>query len=167
MLAYIHGQKPASKDVLRRAAWYFCNEDEFAALGGRDPEEFRRQWWLDGLVIKAGEKGVTLHTSDGSVHVPALPKYPAFDTTGAGDAVAGGMLARWLTTGAQRGGHHRRGCPAHALRVARRKHVAGRENLEGLFAVFDGRRISPRTTTSARDDRGARRGHGRRGISNR
>ena len=104
MLSYVHEQKPASKDVLRRAAWYFCNEEEFAALGGRDPEEFRRQWWLDGLVIKAGEKGVTLHTSDGSVHVPALPKYPAFDTTGAGDAVAGGMLARWLTTGAKRGG---------------------------------------------------------------
>src|SRR5438046_5780420 len=104
MLAYIHGQTPAAKDGLRRATWYFCNEEEFAALGGRDPEEFRRQWWLDGLVINAGEKAVTLHTSDGSVHVPALPKYPAFDITGAGDALAGGMLARWLTTGAQRGG---------------------------------------------------------------
>ena len=104
MLSYLHEHKPASKDVLRRAAWYFCSEEEFAELGGREPEEFRRQWWLDGLVIKAGEKGVTLYTSDGSIHVPALPQHPAFDTTGAGDAVAGGMLARWLTTGAQRGG---------------------------------------------------------------
>ena len=74
-------------------------------LGVRfDPEEFRRQWWLEGLVIKAGGKGVTVFTADGRVHVPALPTYPAFDTTGAGDAVAGGMLARWLSTGAQRGG---------------------------------------------------------------
>lgn len=104
MLSYLKKHTAAAKDVLRRAAWYFCNEDEFEALGGRDPEEFRRQWWLDGLVIKQGEKGLTAHTSDGRVHVPALPKHPAFDTTGAGDAVAGGMLARWLTTGAQRGG---------------------------------------------------------------
>jgi sugar/nucleoside kinase (ribokinase family) len=36
--------------------------------------------------------------------VPALPGHPAFDTTGAGDAVAAGMLARWLSTGAQRSG---------------------------------------------------------------
>jgi len=104
MLSYLREQALASRDVLGRAAWYFCNEEEFAELGGRDPEEFRRRWWLDGLVIKSGDKGVSVHTSDGKIHVPALPHYPAFDTTGAGDAVAGGMLARWLTTGAQRGG---------------------------------------------------------------
>src|SRR5438876_238332 len=104
MLSYIKLQPPEAKDVLGRAGWYFCNEDEFAALGGGVPDEFRRRWWLEGLVLKAGPKGVTAHTADGSVHVPALPDYPAFDTTGAGDAVAGGMLARWLSTGAQRGG---------------------------------------------------------------
>ncbi len=104
MLSYLKLQPPEAKDVLGRAAWYFCNEDEFTALGGGVPEEFRRRWWLEGLVLKAGPKGVTAHTVDGSVHVPALPAHPAFDTTGAGDAVAGGMLARWLSTGAQRGG---------------------------------------------------------------
>jgi sugar/nucleoside kinase (ribokinase family) len=104
MLSYVKQQTPAAKDVLRRASWYFCNAEEFAALGGGVPEEFRRQWWLDGLVLKAGAQGVAANTADGRVHVPALPKYPAFDTTGAGDAVAGGMLARWLSTGAQRSG---------------------------------------------------------------
>jgi cytidine kinase len=104
MLSYLKEQTPHAKDVLRRANWYFCNEEEFEALGGSEPEEFRRQWWLDGLVVKAGSKGVTAYTADGSVHVPALPKHLAFDTTGAGDAVAGGMMARWLTTGAERGG---------------------------------------------------------------
>lgn len=104
MLSYIKEQPPAARDVLRRAGWYFCNEEEYAALGGGEPEEFRRRWWLEGLMIKSGENGVTLHTSDGRIHVPALPGHPAFDTTGAGDAVAGGMLARWLTTGAQRAG---------------------------------------------------------------
>lgn len=104
MLSYVKRQDRESKDVLRRANWFFCNEEEFAALGGGTPEDFRRRWWLEGLVVKSGPGGVTLHTADGSLHVPALPKYPAFDTTGAGDAVAGGMLARWLSTGAQRGG---------------------------------------------------------------
>ena len=104
MLSYVKQRPPAAKDVLGRAAWYFCNEEEFTALGGGVPEEFRRRWWLEGLVLKAGPKGVTAHTADGSVHVAALPRHPAFDTTGAGDAVAGGMLARWLSTGSQRSG---------------------------------------------------------------
>jgi sugar/nucleoside kinase (ribokinase family) len=102
MLSYVQRQTPEAKDVLKRAAWFFCNEQEFAALGGSDPDQFRRQWWLDGLVIKKGPRGVDAHTADGSLHVPALLGHPAFDTTGAGDAVAGGMLARWLSTGAQR-----------------------------------------------------------------
>lgn len=104
MLSYAVQKSPEAKEVLRRASWFFCNQQEFEALGGKDPEEFRRQWWLDGLVLKAGEGGVTAHTPDGSVHVPALTDHPVLDTTGAGDAVAGGMLARWLSTGAQRSG---------------------------------------------------------------
>lgn len=104
MLSYAAGKPSEARDVLRRASWFFCNQEEYGAFGGREPEEFRRQWWLDGLVLKAGPDGVTAHTADGSVHVPALPDHPVLDTTGAGDAMAGGMLARWLSTGAQRGG---------------------------------------------------------------
>lgn len=104
MLSYVKSRAPEAKDVLGRASWFFCNEEEFAALGGANPEEFRRQWWLDGLVLKSGPGGITAHTADGHLHVPALPGHPAFDTTGAGDAVAGGMLARWLSTGGQRAG---------------------------------------------------------------
>ena len=104
MFSYIKHHTIHAKDVLRRAAWFFCNQEEFDAFGGKDPEEFRRQWWLDGLVLKAAQEGVTTYTPDGPVHVPALTKYAAFDTTGAGDALAGGMLARWLTTGGQRAG---------------------------------------------------------------
>ena len=104
MMSYVQARPPESKDVLKRSSWYFCNQEEFAAFGGEDPEHFRRQWWLDGLVLKAGSRGVTVHTPDGSVHVPALTDHPAFDTTGAGDALAGGMLAGWLSTGAERSG---------------------------------------------------------------
>jgi sugar/nucleoside kinase (ribokinase family) len=104
MLSYVGKRPTEAKDVLGRASWYFCNQDEFAALGGLDAEEFRRRWWLDGLVVKAGPKGVTGYTADGAVSIPALTDRPALDTTGAGDAVAGGMLARWLSTGAERSG---------------------------------------------------------------
>ncbi|MEO8744447.1 MAG: PfkB family carbohydrate kinase [Candidatus Dormiibacterota bacterium] len=104
MLSYVKKQTPEAKDVLKRASWFFCNQEEYEALGGGEPEEFRRRWWLDGLVLKSGPGGVTVYTPDGSVHVPALPGHPVLDTTGAGDTLAGGMLGRWLSTGGERGG---------------------------------------------------------------
>ncbi len=99
MLSYVRGHAPEARDVLRRAAWFFCNQEEFAALGGKDPEEFRRQWWLQGLVIKRGDQGLGAYTEYGALRVPALTTRPIVDTTGAGDALAGGMLARWSSTG--------------------------------------------------------------------
>ena len=99
MLSYVTAQPPEARKVLRRAAWFFCNQEELEALGGRDPEEFRRQWWLKGLVVKAGALGLAAYTEYGVVRIPAMTDLPAVDTTGAGDALAGGMLARWLSTG--------------------------------------------------------------------
>jgi len=99
MLSYVRSQPPEADEVLRRSSWYFCNLEEFKALGGDEPEGFRRHWGLEGLVVKAGLQGVTAYTQSGSVHVPALTDHPAVDTTGAGDAIAAGMLARWLSTG--------------------------------------------------------------------
>jgi cytidine kinase len=104
MLSYVHSRSDDAREVLRRARWYFCNHEEFAALGGDDAERFRREWSLEGLVIKAGGRGVTAYREAGAVHVPALVDRPVVDTTGAGDAVAAGMLARWLTTGGETGG---------------------------------------------------------------
>jgi sugar/nucleoside kinase (ribokinase family) len=104
MLSYVQARPPESRDVLRRAGWFFCNQEEFTALGGKDPDEFRRQWWLQGLVLKQGALGLATYTEYGVVRVPALTNRPVVDTTGAGDALAGGMLARWLTTGGQPSG---------------------------------------------------------------
>lgn len=104
MLSYVHERPPEARDVLGRAGWFFCNQEEFAALGGTDPDEFRRQWWLQGLVVKAGALGLVAYTEDQVVRVPAVTNRPVVDTTGAGDALAGGMLARWLSTGGLRDG---------------------------------------------------------------
>lgn len=104
MLSYVHARPPEARDVLRRAGWYFCNQEEFAALGGTDADEFRRRWWLQGLVVKAGSVGLAAYIDDGILRVPALTDRPVVDTTGAGDALAGGMLARWVSTGGLRGG---------------------------------------------------------------
>lgn len=99
MISYIHAQTDVARQVVGRAAWYFCNRDEFAALDGEDADAFRRRWWLKGLVIKEGARGVTAYTENGSIHIPALDTHPIVDTTGAGDAIAAGMLARWHSVG--------------------------------------------------------------------
>jgi pfkB family carbohydrate kinase len=99
MLSYVRAQPVEAGDVLRQARWYFCNQEELAALGGGEPQEFRRRWSLEGLVVKAGADGVTAYTDDGSTHVPALATHRVVDTTGAGDATAAGMLAHWLVAG--------------------------------------------------------------------
>jgi hypothetical protein len=94
MRSYVESAPAAARSVLRLADWYFCNEEEFAALGGDDPDDFRRRWNLRGLVVKHGPGGVTAYTDDGALHVPAnAPR--VVDTTGAGDALAGGMLSCW------------------------------------------------------------------------
>lgn len=105
MISYIHARTDDAFEVVREAEWYFCNHEEFRALGGDDPEDFRRKWALRGLVIKSGPGGVDAYTEGRSDHVPALPERRIVDTTGAGDAVAGGMLARWLSTGGAAGGY--------------------------------------------------------------
>jgi sugar/nucleoside kinase (ribokinase family) len=105
MISYIHSRTIDAFEVVRATEWYFCNREEFAALGGDDPEGFRREWELRGLVIKSGPAGVDAYTKGHSIHVPALPGHRIADTTGAGDAVAAGMLARWLSTGATPDGH--------------------------------------------------------------
>jgi len=101
MLSYVRSQPVEAREVLRHARWYFCNQEEFAALGGAEPQEFRRRWSLDGLVLKSGARGVTAYTDAGRVHVPALATHAVVDTTGAGDATAAGMLAHWLVSGGE------------------------------------------------------------------
>lgn len=94
MRSYVEAAPEAARGMLRLADWYFCNEEEFSALGGTDPEEFCRRWQLRGLVLKRGPGGASVYTESRTVHLPAAAT-TVVDTTGAGDALAGGMLSRW------------------------------------------------------------------------
>lgn len=93
---------PAEADRLIRACdWFFLNQGELRALGGDPdhPDRFRQNSGLAGICLKAGPGGARVYLEREQVAVPALLSRPVLDTTGAGDALAGGMLARWLSLG--------------------------------------------------------------------
>ena len=73
----------------------FLNEDEARALTGESGEAAARiiaeRASVQTIVVKLGSKGsVVLH--EGSAHSIAIDRVDAVDTTGAGDAYAGGFL---------------------------------------------------------------------------
>jgi sugar/nucleoside kinase (ribokinase family) len=98
MRSYLVSAPKEAHELLELSSWFFCNHEEFAALGGdpAEPDQARVRWGLDGLVVKAGPGGVAAYTAKGYTAAPALSARPVVDTTGAGDALAGAMLARWL-----------------------------------------------------------------------
>jgi sugar/nucleoside kinase (ribokinase family) len=121
MRSYVKHLPDAAAEVIDRCDWFFANEEELRALGGdpADADGFRRRAHLTGLVVKAGPKGSSCYTDEGRVDTAAVP-VEVVDVTGAGDALAGGMLARWLTTGAEPAGlpdalKHGAACAAIAI----------------------------------------------------
>lgn len=99
MLSYVRSAPADAARVIGASTWFFANAAELTALGG-DPnaaDAFRAAHGLEGLVVKSGPGGAGLVTGDDDVLVPALLSHPVVDTTGAGDAVAAGFLARRLT----------------------------------------------------------------------
>jgi sugar/nucleoside kinase (ribokinase family) len=103
MRSYVTSLPDEARELVAACSWFFANREELAALGGDpdEPDEFRKRWALEGLVVKGGVLGSELWTSAGRISLPALAGYPVIDVTGAGDSLAGGLLARWLETGAR------------------------------------------------------------------
>lgn len=105
MLSYAHLQPASLPGLLETVSWFFGTEEELRAIDPAfDPERFRERWRLDGLVVKFGPGGATAHTGytpPGGEHLEAVLTREVVDTTGAGDALQGGMFGRWLSTGAR------------------------------------------------------------------
>ena len=101
MRSYVGSHRSEAEQVLGACGWFFANREELLALGGNaeEPQAFRSRWSLDGLVVKAGAAGCSAWTDAGETHLPAALVRPVIDVTGAGDALAGGMLAAWLESG--------------------------------------------------------------------
>lgn len=105
----------------------FVNEDEARRLGGTpDAEESARLFLRLGarnVVVKLGAAGCAAFGEAGEFHAPAFP-VEVVDTTGAGDAFAGGFLAA-LARGLSFSEAARVANAAGALSVSRLGSVAG------------------------------------------
>lgn len=103
MRSYVTSLPEEAKLLVEACSWFFANREELAALGGDpdQPDEFRRRRALEGLVVKAGPNGSEVWTASGALRMEPPVEFPVVDVTGAGDALAGGMLARWLEAGAR------------------------------------------------------------------
>jgi sugar/nucleoside kinase (ribokinase family) len=104
MLSYAVSEQSDALRLLELCTWFFSTGEELSVLGGdpNSPAGFKDRWALAGLCVKDGRQGVRVLTADGVSHVAGLSGQRVVDTTGAGDAFAGGMLSRWLTLGGAR-----------------------------------------------------------------
>jgi sugar/nucleoside kinase (ribokinase family) len=118
MRSYLTSHRELAESVVRASSWFFANREELLALGGdpEEPERFRARSGLTGLVVKTGVDGCSVWTERGAISLPALTAHPVVDVTGAGDALAGGMLAAWLESGGKPAGL--RGALAHGIACA-------------------------------------------------
>jgi sugar/nucleoside kinase (ribokinase family) len=105
MVAFIRDRREEVLEVVERSDVLVLNRSELAALA-QVPEEA----WLDAakelcaagrrvVVVKAGPEGAAAVTPAHVVRRPAVPVSVVVDPTGAGDALAGGMLGYLARSG--------------------------------------------------------------------
>ena len=109
---WISSKKKELEAVIRRCDLLIINEGEVRQFtsepnlvkGGRQMLELGPKT----LVIKRGEYGVIMLTSDRVFAIPAYPLETVFDPTGAGDTFAGGFLGYLASTKAMNESDYRR-----------------------------------------------------------
>lgn len=92
--------------LLQRVSMLFANEPELRALipasrarGITLANEVLSRWHLSLLILKLGPRGAVVVAPDGVREFTAAPGAPVVDPTGAGDALAGGLLGRLAQLG--------------------------------------------------------------------
>jgi len=100
---WISSKPEVLKKVISRVDFFIINEGEARQLTGEvNLVKAARAILAMGaknLIIKRGEYGVLLFTTDGIFAAPAYPLESVFDPTGAGDTFAGGFMGYLASTG--------------------------------------------------------------------
>ncbi|MGA9775470.1 MAG: PfkB family carbohydrate kinase, partial [Candidatus Dormiibacterota bacterium] len=94
MRDYIIGHGRQLWALLAEVDLLFLNGPELTALVGGDPSRLLGRGRLRALVVKEGAEGARLITAEGDWWVAPPAVRRVVDPTGAGDALAGGMLGR-------------------------------------------------------------------------
>lgn len=96
MTLWIETAFDSLRRLLRDVDVLMVNDDEAKMMTGERhlPRAARRvlEWGPSRLVVKRGEYGVVMFSSDGVFAAPAYPLEEIHDPTGAGDAFAGGFI---------------------------------------------------------------------------
>ncbi len=100
---WIQGKRTALLKLLERVDCLMVNDSEIRELSG-DWHIHRAARWVIArgpkyVVIKQGEHGAILVGEGKTFYVPAFPLEEVYDPTGAGDAFAGGFMARLKRSG--------------------------------------------------------------------
>ncbi len=100
---WIQGKRTALLKLLERVDCLMVNDAEIRELSG-DWHIHRAARWVIArgpkyVVIKQGEHGAILVGEGKTFYVPAFPLEEVYDPTGAGDAFAGGFMARLKRSG--------------------------------------------------------------------
>jgi sugar/nucleoside kinase (ribokinase family) len=102
---WISGRLDELKKTLARVDILMINDSEARELSGEwnivKAARAIRTMGPRTLVIKKGEHGVLMFTSEGSFAAPAYPLEEVFDPTGAGDTFAGGFMGYLASRGGQ------------------------------------------------------------------
>jgi sugar/nucleoside kinase (ribokinase family) len=100
---WISGRLEELKKTLARVDILLINDSEARELSGEwnivKAARAIRAMGPKTLVIKKGEHGVLMFTSEGSFAAPAYPLEDVFDPTGAGDTFAGGFMGYLASRG--------------------------------------------------------------------
>ncbi len=99
MRDFIQGHRRRLEAVIRRVDLLFVNRPELEALAPEGTATVFQGGRLRAVVLKDSARGARLITAHGEWPVPAAPVERVADPTGAGDALAGGMLGRLAQLG--------------------------------------------------------------------
>lgn len=106
MRDFIASHRGELEQLLQRSDIFFATVAELAALIPAGPatavglaREALFRWSLQTVVLKLGPDGAVAVSRSASREFPAAPGPPVVDPTGAGDALAGGLLGRLTQMG--------------------------------------------------------------------